>query len=153
MINDGNVSNIENQDKSELVVDVSVNKSITHDYAINISNRSLRSLSKRDASLRQVTPKITTPNLTNPKQSVNNSLIISNNEKPSFMNSKNDKTDEYKISINQEIIKNGMAVIYNFGNGDPKLDELELQAKNNHLGIWRGAFQLPKDYRKSHKKS
>jgi endonuclease YncB( thermonuclease family) len=58
-----------------------------------------------------------------------------------------------EVVINEEIVKNGMAVIYNFGNGDPKLDELELQAKNNHLGIWRGAFQLPKDYRKSHKKS
>jgi endonuclease YncB( thermonuclease family) len=55
-----------------------------------------------------------------------------------------------KFSINEEIIKNGMGVIYNFTESDKKMDELETSAKEQKLGIWRGAFQLPKDYRKSH---
>lgn len=55
-----------------------------------------------------------------------------------------------KTSINEEIIKNGMAVIYNFNESDKKMNELEIQAKTAKLGIWRGAFELPKDYRKKH---
>lgn len=55
-----------------------------------------------------------------------------------------------KISINQEIIKNGMAVIYNFTESDDVMDMLESKAKEQKIGIWQGAFQLPKDYRKSH---
>jgi endonuclease YncB( thermonuclease family) len=55
-----------------------------------------------------------------------------------------------KISINEELVKNGMAVIYNFTESDDKMDALEAAAKKQKLGIWQGAFQLPKDYRKSH---
>lgn len=55
-----------------------------------------------------------------------------------------------KTSINQEIVKNGMAVIYNFTESDDVMDELEAKAQKQKLGIWKGAFQLPKDYRKSH---
>jgi endonuclease YncB( thermonuclease family) len=51
-------------------------------------------------------------------------------------------------SINEELIKNGMAVIYNFTESDEKMDALEAEAKKQKLGIWRGAFQLPKNYRK-----
>lgn len=54
------------------------------------------------------------------------------------------------VSINEEIVKNGMAVIYNFTESDKKMDDLEIAAKKQKLGIWQGAFQLPKDYRKSH---
>jgi endonuclease YncB( thermonuclease family) len=54
-----------------------------------------------------------------------------------------------KISINEEIVKNGMAVIYNFTESDEKMDKLEAEAKEKKLGIWKGAFQLPKDYRKA----
>ncbi len=54
------------------------------------------------------------------------------------------------ISINQELIKNGMAVIYNFTESDEVMDMLESKAKEQKMGIWQGAFQLPKDYRKSH---
>ncbi len=54
------------------------------------------------------------------------------------------------IYINEELIKNGMAVIYNFTESDDKMDELESEAKKQKIGIWQGAFQLPKDYRKSH---
>ena len=57
-----------------------------------------------------------------------------------------------EISINQEIIKNGMAVIYNFKASDEIMENLETQAKINKIGIWQGAFQLPKDYRKANKK-
>lgn len=54
------------------------------------------------------------------------------------------------ISINEALVKNGMAVIYNFTESDAKMDELEKAAKEEKLGIWQGAFQLPKDYRKAH---
>ena len=54
-----------------------------------------------------------------------------------------------KISINQEIIKNGMAVIYNFTESDDVMDALEAIAQKEKIGIWQGAFQLPKEYRKA----
>jgi endonuclease YncB( thermonuclease family) len=55
-----------------------------------------------------------------------------------------------EASINEEIIKNGMAVIYNFTESSEEMDALEAEAQKKKSGIWRGAFQLPKDYRKSH---
>lgn len=68
-----------------------------------------------------------------------------------------DKYDRYLgkcfvdgVSINEELIKNGMAVIYNFTESDEAMDKFEAEAKKKKLGIWRGAFQLPKDYRKEH---
>lgn len=68
-----------------------------------------------------------------------------------------DKYDRYlskcwvdDISINEELVKNGMAIIYSFGEIDEKMESLENEAKANKVGLWRGAFQLPKDYRKSH---
>jgi len=68
-----------------------------------------------------------------------------------------DKYDRYLgkcfvdgVSINEELIKNGMAVIYNFNESDKAMDGFEAEAKKKKLGIWRGAFQLPKDYRKAH---
>lgn len=67
-----------------------------------------------------------------------------------------DKYDRYlgkcwlgEVSINEEIIKNGMAVIYNFTESDEKMDQLEAQAKEQKLGIWRGSFELPKNYRRA----
>ncbi len=54
-----------------------------------------------------------------------------------------------KVSINEEIIKNGMAVIYNFSESDEKMDALEAEAKAKKIGVWRGTFQAPKDYRKA----
>ncbi len=54
------------------------------------------------------------------------------------------------VSINEALIENGMAVIYNFTESDEKMDELEKVAQDKKLGIWQGAFQLPKDYRKAH---
>ena len=68
-----------------------------------------------------------------------------------------DKYDRYlskcsvgKASINEELIKSGMAVIYSFTEADEKMEKLEAEAKKNKLGVWQGAFQLPKDYRKAH---
>jgi len=61
------------------------------------------------------------------------------------------------ISVNEELIKNGMAIIYNFTESDEKMDNLEKQAKTSELGIWQGSFELPKNYRKKnpnlHKKN
>jgi endonuclease YncB( thermonuclease family) len=53
-----------------------------------------------------------------------------------------------ELSINDEILKNGMGVIYDFTKADKKEIELEKFAKSQKLGIWQGAFELPKDYRK-----
>jgi endonuclease YncB( thermonuclease family) len=53
-------------------------------------------------------------------------------------------------SINQEILRNGMAVIYNFADVDEEIVKIEAEAKKAGRGIWRGAFELPKDYRKKH---
>ena len=55
-----------------------------------------------------------------------------------------------KTSVNNELLKNGMAIIYNFNDSDKKMIELEKYAKANKLGVWKGEFQLPKDYRKAH---
>lgn len=55
-----------------------------------------------------------------------------------------------RISINQEILKNGMALIYNFNQSDEVMKELEKSARIRKIGIWQGKFQKPKDYRKSH---
>jgi endonuclease YncB( thermonuclease family) len=55
-----------------------------------------------------------------------------------------------RISINQEILKNGMALIYNFNQSDEVMKELEKSARISKIGIWQGKFQKPKDYRKSH---
>lgn len=54
-----------------------------------------------------------------------------------------------KLSINAEIIKNGMAVIYNFTESSAEMNALENEAKTAKIGIWQGSFELPKDYRKS----
>lgn len=69
--------------------------------------------------------------------------------------SEKDKYDRYLgkcyvdgVSINEELVKNGMAVVYNFSESDAKTDQLEKEAKDKKIGVWKGSFQLPKDYRK-----
>jgi len=52
--------------------------------------------------------------------------------------------------INQEILRNGMGVTYTFGPADIEMNRLEAEAQEKKIGIWQGAFQLPKDYRKMH---
>lgn len=56
-----------------------------------------------------------------------------------------------KISINHEIVKNGMAVIYDFNVASDEIIKIENQAKIQKLGIWQGTFELPKQYRKRNK--
>lgn len=55
-------------------------------------------------------------------------------------------------NINQEIIKNGMAIIYNIKTASAETIKLESTAKEAKLGIWQGAFLQPKEYRKKNKK-
>ena len=55
------------------------------------------------------------------------------------------------ININEEILKNGMAIIYNFTTSSNRLKNFELQARGNKLGLWRGSFLEPKKYRQLNK--
>ncbi len=78
-----------------------------------------------------------------------------NGKKVECVYAEKDKYDRFlgkcfvgEVSINEEIVKNGMAVIYNFTESSEKMDNLEKEAKNDKIGIWQGAFELPKDYRK-----
>ena len=57
-----------------------------------------------------------------------------------------------KVSLNKELVKNGMAVIYDFSTSSPEMNHLESTAKKQKIGIWQGPFQLPKDYRRSNKR-
>ncbi len=41
-----------------------------------------------------------------------------------------------------------MAIVYNFTESSENLDQLEKFAKSSKIGIWQGAFELPKNYRK-----
>ncbi len=56
-----------------------------------------------------------------------------------------------EININYEMVKNGMAIIYNLKDADEELKNLEMVAKNKKLGVWQGAFQEPKKYRKKNR--
>ena len=55
------------------------------------------------------------------------------------------------IDINYAMVKNGMAIIYNLKDADGELRMLESEARNKKLGIWQGAFQEPKEYRKKNR--
>jgi endonuclease YncB( thermonuclease family) len=55
-----------------------------------------------------------------------------------------------EININYEMVKNGMAIIYNLKDANDELKNLEVDAKNKKLGLWQGAFLEPKQYRKKH---
>lgn len=56
------------------------------------------------------------------------------------------------LSINKELVKSGMAVIYDFSTSSKEMNDLESSAKKQKIGIWQGPFQLPKDYRRSQKR-
>lgn len=56
------------------------------------------------------------------------------------------------ININHEMIKNGMAIIYNMKEAGIDLKNIEKLAKKQKIGIWQGAFLEPKQYRKKIKK-
>ena len=54
-------------------------------------------------------------------------------------------------NINEEILKNGMAIIYDLNSASDELKAIEQQARNAKLGIWQGGFLEPKLYRKKNK--
>ena len=56
-----------------------------------------------------------------------------------------------EMNINYEMVKNGMAVIYNLKDADDELKNLESMAQNKKLGVWQGAFEEPKQYRKKNR--
>lgn len=56
------------------------------------------------------------------------------------------------ININYELVKNGMAVIYNQKDADLTLKQFEIEAGDKRLGIWQGAFEEPKEYRRKNRK-
>ena len=61
------------------------------------------------------------------------------------------KCEIFDLSINKEILKNGMAVIYDYRQASEELKAIEKEARSNKIGIWQGKFQLPKDYQKRRK--
>lgn len=56
-----------------------------------------------------------------------------------------------ETSINDNLLENGMAVIYNYHKSSNRIKALEKKAKENKKGIWQGGFELPRHYRKRHK--
>ena len=50
------------------------------------------------------------------------------------------------LNLNQEMVRSGWAIAYKRYSKDFVNDELF--AKNNKLGIWKGTFIKPKDWRK-----
>lgn len=57
-----------------------------------------------------------------------------------------------KLNINHHLLAHGMAIIYDFNYATEQEIKLEQTAKEQQKGIWQGAFQLPKTYRKHNKK-
>lgn len=57
-----------------------------------------------------------------------------------------------EIEINEEMLKNGMAIIYDYANTNNYYKEIEYNAQINKVGIWQGEFELPKNFRKRNRK-
>ncbi|MDA7705694.1 thermonuclease family protein [Rickettsiales bacterium] len=51
-------------------------------------------------------------------------------------------------NINYEMVKNGMAIIYNIHDASAELKLLEKTARDNKIGIWQGKFLSPKEFRR-----
>lgn len=56
------------------------------------------------------------------------------------------------VNVNYEMVKNGMAVIYNLKEADEELKSLERKAQKQKIGIWQGSFEEPKEFRKKKRK-
>lgn len=56
------------------------------------------------------------------------------------------------ININHNLLKEGMAIIYDLSKVNDEIIAIEQQAKLEKRGIWQGYFQMPKEYRKMKKK-
>ncbi|MBL6665036.1 MAG: thermonuclease family protein [Rickettsiales bacterium] len=81
-----------------------------------------------------------------------------NNKKVNCSYQKKDIYDRYlakcyfeTISINDNLLENGMAVIYDYRKSSDRLKNLEKKAKENKKGMWQGGFELPRHYRKRNK--
>lgn len=55
-----------------------------------------------------------------------------------------------EVEVNKELLRNGMAIIYSYSASDSDAKELEDLARDKKIGIWQGAFENPKDYRRKH---
>lgn len=55
------------------------------------------------------------------------------------------------ISINEEMIKNGMAILYNKSSSSEKYIFLEEEAKKSKNGLWSGQFLSPQEFRKANR--
>lgn len=55
------------------------------------------------------------------------------------------------VNINLQMLSKGLVVIYNYSHVNDEFLQAEEKAKASKLGLWQGAFQRPKDFRKSQK--
>jgi endonuclease YncB( thermonuclease family) len=51
-------------------------------------------------------------------------------------------------NINHEMVKNGMAIIYNIHDAGDELKLLEKTARVNKIGLWQGKFLTPREFRR-----
>jgi len=54
-------------------------------------------------------------------------------------------------NINNELLKNGMAIIYSFNEVEDNLYQIENSARSKKIGIWQGSFLEPSLFRKQNK--
>jgi endonuclease YncB( thermonuclease family) len=80
---------------------------------------------------------------------------ITKNKKLNCKYQKKDIYDRYLAicydddkNINYEMLKNGMAIIYNIHQASSKAKDLENQARKNKMGVWQGKFLTPKEFRR-----
>jgi endonuclease YncB( thermonuclease family) len=57
-----------------------------------------------------------------------------------------------EMNINYEMVKNGMAIIYNLKTANQEIKRLEVSAKKHKVGLWQGKFEEPKSFRKRNKR-
>ena len=53
-----------------------------------------------------------------------------------------------KININQRMVAEGWAILYDFPRASKEMQKLEIEAKKHKKGLWQGSFLEPKKYRK-----
>lgn len=52
------------------------------------------------------------------------------------------------IDINRQMVAQGWAILYNFPMEKKEMQNLEIKARNNKIGLWQGSFLEPRKYRK-----
>ena len=80
------------------------------------------------------------------KLTLNTKLICKYNEKDIYDRYLAICYDNNK-NINYEMIKSGMAIIYNIHDASEELKFLEKQARESNIGLWQGKFLAPKAFR------